>query len=74
MAIYFGADHVVWAQQAGLLQDKVLTARAQASGSRARGREGAESSKAELDRCCTSVCVTVRARVCGNALLMPDGS
>lgn len=29
MAIYFGADHVVWAQQAGLLQNKEFTARAQ---------------------------------------------
>jgi Peroxisomal biogenesis factor 11 (PEX11) len=29
MAIYFGADHVVWAQQAGLLTKKDLVARAQ---------------------------------------------
>lgn len=29
MAIYFGADHVVWAQQAGLLNNKDLTNRAQ---------------------------------------------
>ena len=29
MAVYFGADHVVWAQQAGLLANKSLTARAQ---------------------------------------------
>ncbi|KAI3436582.1 hypothetical protein D9Q98_005998 [Chlorella vulgaris] len=29
MSIYFGADHVVWAQQAGLLNNKSLTDRAQ---------------------------------------------
>ena len=29
MAVYFGADHVVWAQQAGLLNNKQLTTRAQ---------------------------------------------
>lgn len=29
MSIYFGADHVVWAQQAGLLSNKELTDRAQ---------------------------------------------
>lgn len=29
MSIYFGADHVVWAQQAGLMSNKSLTDRAQ---------------------------------------------
>lgn len=29
MAIYFGVDHVVWAQQAGIMNNKDLTARAQ---------------------------------------------
>jgi hypothetical protein len=29
MAIYFGADHIVWAQQAGLINNKQLTDRAQ---------------------------------------------
>ena len=29
MAVYFGADHVVWASQAGLLADKETTRRAQ---------------------------------------------
>ena len=29
MAIYFGGDHVVWASQAGLLQNKNITSRAQ---------------------------------------------
>ena len=29
MAIYFGADHIVWAQQAGILNNKELTDKAQ---------------------------------------------
>lgn len=29
MAIYFGGDNIVWASQAGILQNKVLTQRAQ---------------------------------------------
>ena len=49
-AIYFGADHVVWASQAGLTTNKALVDRAQKVRTQMVARQAQTGSKARCKR------------------------